>query len=200
MPLSIRQASDLLGVNPTTLRHWADQGQVRSFRTPGGHRRFSENDLLAVFRQENGTHPVPIDLPPHALARIRRRMKGSQANGADWVRELDEAEREDLRQHGRRLVAIASDYVAQAERRTDLGHDAKEIGSHYGRVLAGHAMPFSRVLEAFIFFRDLLEEAAHARSAYRDAGPAEREEFQRHLSAVLDKVLLGAVNGYEASR
>jgi excisionase family DNA binding protein len=200
LPLSIRQASDLLGVNPTTLRHWADQGQVRSFRTPGGHRRFSENDLLAVFRLENGAHPAPIDLPPHALARIRRRMKSPLTNGAGWVRELDDTERDDLRQHGRRLVAIASDYIAQPQRRAGLGQDAKEIGSHYGRVLAGHAMPFSRVLEAFMFFRDLLEEAAHARPAYREAGPAEREEFQHHLSAVLDKVLLGAVNGYEASR
>lgn len=200
MPLSIKEASHLLGVNPTTLRHWADLGQVRSFRTPGGHRRFAEDDLLAVLRQGNDAHPAPIDLSAHALARIRRRMSRTRSNGADWVRELGEAERDDLRQHGRRLVALAFDYIAQPDQRSELSQEAKEVGSHYGRVLAGHAMPFSRVLEAFIFFRDLLEEAAHGRPAYRDAGPAEREEFQRLLSAVLDQVLLGAVSGYEASR
>lgn len=198
MPLSIKEASTRLGVNPTTLRHWADLGQIRSFRTPGGHRRFSEDDLFALLRKEDAVRTRPIDLPAHALARIRRRMNGGHTNGAGWVRDLAEAERDDLRHQGRRLVEIASDYIAQPDRRAPLADEAKAIGVHYGRVLAGHGMPFSRVLEAFMFFRDLLEEAAHARPAYRAAGLGEREQFQRLLSAVLDQVLLGAVNGYEA--
>ncbi len=38
--LSLRDASGKLGVSPATLRNWADEGRVPSYRTPGGHRRF----------------------------------------------------------------------------------------------------------------------------------------------------------------
>ncbi|HSP55765.1 MAG TPA: MerR family DNA-binding transcriptional regulator, partial [Dehalococcoidia bacterium] len=35
--ITLGQACKLLGVNESTLRRWADAGNVRSFRTPGGH-------------------------------------------------------------------------------------------------------------------------------------------------------------------
>src|SRR6266542_4565888 len=38
--LTLTQASRKLGVTPNTLRRWADHGQIPSFVTPGGHRRF----------------------------------------------------------------------------------------------------------------------------------------------------------------
>ena len=46
--ITLGQACKLLGVNESTLRRWADAGHVRSFRTPGGHRRFSEEDLRVL--------------------------------------------------------------------------------------------------------------------------------------------------------
>ena len=46
--LSLQSASKQLGVSPATLRHWADKGKVRAFRTPGGHRRFSETEMRAL--------------------------------------------------------------------------------------------------------------------------------------------------------
>jgi diguanylate cyclase (GGDEF)-like protein/excisionase family DNA binding protein len=46
--LRVRQASELLGVSPSTLRRWADSGKLASRRTPGGQRRFSRDDLAAL--------------------------------------------------------------------------------------------------------------------------------------------------------
>ena len=46
--LTITEASALLGINPNTLRMWANGGQIRAFRTPGGHRRFNEADVRAL--------------------------------------------------------------------------------------------------------------------------------------------------------
>jgi len=43
--LSLGQASALLGISPSTLRNWADQGHVRFVRTRGGHRRFFQQDI-----------------------------------------------------------------------------------------------------------------------------------------------------------
>jgi putative resolvase len=44
--ITIREASDLLGVSIKTLRRWEKQGKISSIRTPGGHRRFRRQDLL----------------------------------------------------------------------------------------------------------------------------------------------------------
>lgn len=36
-----RKAAELLGVTPRTVQLWADSGILKSWKTPGGHRRFS---------------------------------------------------------------------------------------------------------------------------------------------------------------
>ena len=46
--LSLHEASQRLNVHPATLREWADRGRIRTFRTPGGHRRFSVEDVDAL--------------------------------------------------------------------------------------------------------------------------------------------------------
>src|SRR4051794_41923867 len=43
--LALGEASRLLGVDPDTLRRWADEGRVSAFTTPGGHRRFDRHAL-----------------------------------------------------------------------------------------------------------------------------------------------------------
>ena len=43
--LSLRDACRLLDVSNTTLRQWADNGYLRVYRTPGGHRRFLRDDV-----------------------------------------------------------------------------------------------------------------------------------------------------------
>ncbi len=43
-----RQVAAMFGVDPKTVRRWALNGQIPHILTPGGHRRFSENALLAV--------------------------------------------------------------------------------------------------------------------------------------------------------
>ena len=46
--LSITEASKRLNIHPATLRAWSDRGRIRTFRTPGGHRRFSGDDVDAL--------------------------------------------------------------------------------------------------------------------------------------------------------
>lgn len=46
--LSLGAAARLVGVDPDTLRRWADGGQIEAFTTPGGHRRFSRASLESL--------------------------------------------------------------------------------------------------------------------------------------------------------
>ena len=43
--VSISKAADYLGVFPLTLRNWEKKGLIKTFRTPGGHRRYKTKEL-----------------------------------------------------------------------------------------------------------------------------------------------------------
>ena len=43
--LSTSQAAQALGVSLGTIRRWSDMGYLESYRTPGGQRRFSADQI-----------------------------------------------------------------------------------------------------------------------------------------------------------
>ncbi len=43
--LSTSQAARALGVSLGTIRRWSDMGYLQSYRTPGGQRRFSRDQI-----------------------------------------------------------------------------------------------------------------------------------------------------------
>jgi excisionase family DNA binding protein len=43
--LSTSQAARALGVSLGTIRRWSDMGYLNSYRTPGGQRRFSRQQI-----------------------------------------------------------------------------------------------------------------------------------------------------------
>lgn len=54
--LSTSQAAQALGVSLGTIRRWSDMGFLQSYRTPGGQRRFSQNQIdafLGSLEQQN---------------------------------------------------------------------------------------------------------------------------------------------------
>ncbi len=42
---NVGQAADYLGVSAASLRKWSNEGLVAVYRTPGGQRRYSRDDL-----------------------------------------------------------------------------------------------------------------------------------------------------------
>jgi len=48
--LSTSQAARELGVSLGTVRRWADMGYLRAYRTPGGQRRFSTDQIETFVR------------------------------------------------------------------------------------------------------------------------------------------------------
>jgi len=106
--LTLSEAAQLLGVHPTTLRRWADQGSVPVSVTPGGHRRFLEADLAtnATRRQmlvgvRDNTAQVWGD---YALVETRQRLFNRPEPA--WLVAFDEQERTEKRELGRRLAEM----------------------------------------------------------------------------------------------
>ena len=47
LDLTASQAARRLGVSVSTVRRWSDAGHLQAYRTPGGQRRFSVEELDA---------------------------------------------------------------------------------------------------------------------------------------------------------
>lgn len=43
--MSIAEAANYLGVSIDSIRRWEKKGYIKSFRTPGNHRRYNKEDL-----------------------------------------------------------------------------------------------------------------------------------------------------------
>jgi excisionase family DNA binding protein len=57
--LSTSEAARHLGVSLSTVRRWSDAGHLRGYRTPGGQRRFTVEQLdafLASLEQDSSRH------------------------------------------------------------------------------------------------------------------------------------------------
>ncbi len=196
--ITLGQACKLLGVNESTLRRWADAGHVRSFRTPGGHRRFSEEDLRAlVAGQSVSTREPYTSISNMALARIRRRLQRGRSQAAPWYSGLGEDDKDRLRPLGRRLVALVSEYLTKGAKRSRLTEEAREIGHEYGRELARDGMRMRDFLEAFTFFRKSLDETAMEVAQKGDLSSEEAVEVWELLSNLADQVLLAIAEAFE---
>jgi excisionase family DNA binding protein len=58
--MTLHEAGRALGVHVNTLRRWADAQAIRSYRTIGGHRRLSADDVYAMARRSSPT-PASAD-------------------------------------------------------------------------------------------------------------------------------------------
>ncbi|MBI1801839.1 MAG: helix-turn-helix domain-containing protein [Chloroflexi bacterium] len=161
--ISLQQASTLLGVHPSTLRLWADQGKLKAFRTAGGHRRFSLIEVRALAaRQTMPAQPEPrnAQLIIHS-ALGRARMEATSGGLADepWYQQIDEAAREHHREMGRRLLGLTLHYLSAHDERALLLSEGRALGAEYGTLALRHGLSLGDAMRAYLRFRDLLLES-----------------------------------------
>jgi excisionase family DNA binding protein len=69
--LSTSQAAQALGVSLGTIRRWSDMGYLESYRTPGGQRRFSAEQIEQFIDSlQRGARPTREAREPEAQHRI----------------------------------------------------------------------------------------------------------------------------------
>ncbi len=104
--LTLQEACSLVGVSPATLRRWAKNGNVRTFTTPGGHRRFARSAMLALLPAPTATSgaaspamagpPAETGAPPPSLvalvAQARRVPSAAREAFANELAALERSE------------------------------------------------------------------------------------------------------------
>jgi excisionase family DNA binding protein len=200
--LSLTRASELLGVHPTTLRRWADGGDVPCFRTPGGHRRFRAVDLAGWMEGKQAASPaLPSDaLVQSAVGYTRQEMAQQRVSNEPWYLAFaHEEDRQQMRDTGRLLFGLAIQYMGRTHNHEPILQEGRHIGEFYGERCAQRGIGLVDTMRALFFFRESLIRAA--RPGQVSVGQYDDEDIRIHrqLRYFLDEVMYACLAGYEAS-
>jgi len=186
--LSLQEASVRLDVHPATLRQWADRGRLRSYRTPGGHRRFLQEDVQALV----GAGSTPeLDLLLTATVGRARLEAGGRLAEQGWYAELDEAARQRHRLLGRELVRLLVEHLRQPG---DL-EAARAIGREYGQISKQGGLSVGEAMRAFLAFDDMLLASVDQVAALQP-----QADLHRHVFAFAGEVLVAMVEAFTEER
>lgn len=159
--LSLREAADLLGMHPATVRLWADRNELPSRRTNGGHRRFRRADIEARLHHETERRPGPSAqlLVQSVLGRVRFAFTDGTLSAFSWYARFNEAARDAYRSLGRRVLELLLRALTDTTSDEDLRAEALQIGKAYGSITRESHVPVADAVRAFLYFRSLVDES-----------------------------------------
>jgi excisionase family DNA binding protein len=202
--LSLGPASRLVGVDPDTLRRWADEGRIEAFVTPGGHRRFDRQTIeTLVATRRAGSRPLAtMGASPERLARAyRRSYTGDDA--ASHVPHGDDNERERYRRDGRRLVeALAAHLDAGAgdgPERDRSEAEATALVDDLARRLAMSGMSLTEAVGLFVAARRPFLDELTGLGRRRALDAARLAALYDDASGLLDRLLLRMIATFQES-
>ena len=135
--LSLSEVAQVLGVHPSTVRNWADQGQFPVHRTKGGHRRFKRSEVELWQQSQRSDRPSEAQMVvQNALKLTRFQITEGRLEAEAWYQKLDEEARNQYRLSGRNMMQGLTAYLstdgeaAEAEARS-LGYEYATRGRRY---------------------------------------------------------------------
>lgn len=198
--LSLSDVANILGVHPSTVRSWSDQGHLPVSRTLGGHRRYKLSDVETWLQhhQDGGVDEGRL-VVQNALKNTRLQIGEGVLETEKWYQKLDEEARAQYRYSGRNLmqglvgILTTDGPVADSEARS-LGYEYASRGWRYGLTAA-------EATRAFLFFRNVLLESLLVVSASAAVhSPNAWKEMLRKITEFTDQIqitLLETYDGYQ---
>jgi excisionase family DNA binding protein len=208
--LSLGPASRLLGVDPGTLRRWADEGRVEVYTTPGGHRRFDRKALERIARERRPgagrRSPRPPSRPLASLgATPERWQRVYRRNYAPSEPAVDDADRAAYRHDGRLLVAALVAYLdtnpLDLAGRSAAEADAASLVDDLARRLAISGTSLTESVGLFVASRRPFMAELTGLGRRRTLDPARLSALYDDASSLLDRLLLRLIATHqEATR
>ncbi len=196
--LSLSQVAEYLGVHPSTVRSWADQGRLPVHRTRGGHRRFLQSEVELCIGAQSADEPVDVnEVVQMALKNTRVQVIEGHLEREEWYRKLDNETREQYRRGGRSLLQGLAAYLVSDQKSGQA--EAQAIGYEYASIGRRCGLNSVEAAHAFLFFRSALMEAML--SAYESASVRSLHawgDMLRKMNGFTDQILITLLDTYEA--
>ena len=199
--VSISEASHILGVSEAALRQWTDEGKIKAFITPGGHRRYSRADLKKFM----GSHPKMLGIKDLAVeledtVQLHREISKKSLSTTSWYNKLGEESQEHLAELGRRLLNLIIRYITEPSKREETIKLARDVGHNHGETLAKLGLPLTDSVEAFILHRNPIIDAATHLLRKGGTFTGRVVEAIPLVTHVMDEALLALITAYQQYR
>jgi excisionase family DNA binding protein len=200
--LSLGPASRMVGVDPDTLRRWADEGRIEAYVTPGGHRRFDRQTIEAlVSGRRTGSRPLAsLGASPERLTRAYRRSYTGDSTARDVPADDDHA-REHYRRDGRLLVeALVAHLDADADDAVERDRseaDATALVDDLARRLATSGTSLTEAVGLFVTARRPFLDELTGLGRRRALDSARLAALYQDASGLLDRLLLRLIATYQ---
>jgi excisionase family DNA binding protein len=201
--LSINEACAMLGVDQSTLRRWSDAGKVPVFRTPGGHRRYAEHDLLSLVggsaRRSDRPRVMRQELTARSLSGFEEGFwQGARARR--WFRAFSPTKHDELRLLGRRMIDLAVRFAASPESadRSSFLDEGRQIGEQYGSSSARVGLTSVEAVEAFLYFRSPVVRSVLGMIEEQGLAASRAARVFVDIGQFMDQVLLAMVSAHES--
>jgi excisionase family DNA binding protein len=188
----------LLGVHPSTVRGWANHGDLPTHRTAGQHRRFRRVDIeaWAASRREAQASPSEM-IVQNALGRARLQAAEGRLNEFGWYRQFSEHQRRELREAGRTLLTLLLRYLGdEGEHALE---EARAIGATYERLGREAGLSLSDRVQVFLYFRDFLYDSVVDVHQSQQRPARDWANTHRRIAAFTNAVLLALIAAHEAA-
>jgi excisionase family DNA binding protein len=196
--MSLSEAAELIGVHPSTVRAWSNQGLLPVHRTGGGHRRYLRSEVELWKSSQQTAQPGEFDrMAQAALQNTRLQVSEGRLNSEHWYQKLDDDSRDQYRRSGRVLLRGLLDYLGSQGSQAEA--EARSLGYEYAARGRRCGLNAAEAAQAFLFFRTQLVEAmlgVYEAAAVRS--PAAWSEMFRKMNTFTDQILLTLLETYEA--
>lgn len=204
--LSLSDASELIGVHPSTLRRWADTDTIPCTRTPGGHRRFRRLDLERYLESKDESESYRAS-PQSGTALAGAPEKDDEISiqammRREWHAPYVEAEMvERMRELGQRLLGLLIQYLTRQEEDERFLKEGREIGYDYGHESYAANIELLDAVEAFLYFRSNFSQTASQMPATAKLTDGQESmRLHRRINRFMNAILLGLITAYEEAR
>jgi excisionase family DNA binding protein len=197
--ISLRHAAELLGVHPATVRIWADNGDLPSRRTPGGHRRFRKADVLRHSESAGDVEPLEVQLIiQNALGHTRMQVGGGTLNQMGWYENLSEQTRNSLRQEGMHTMENLRKYLAAGAPDEQLA-TAITIGKNYATLLSREDLKLPDAVRGFFYFSDFVVNSVLNWSEITPTrnSASDWSHLLRQVNTFINSILISIIEYYE---
>lgn len=186
--IGLSEAARLLGVHPSTVRSWADNGKLSVHRTAGGHRRFLRSEI-EDYRRGPETSGAQLVIE-NVIGRTRLEVAEGRLEDQVWYRRLTEPQRAAYREESHRLLQQVGELIG-----AETSEEPRQIGREYARISLDAGMTLVEAVQAFLFFRGFLMESIY--NLQEAQSELAWTQFQRQAADFIDAVLVSLVEAYE---
>jgi excisionase family DNA binding protein len=196
--LSIGEARRILGVSEVTMRQWTNDGQIKVFITPGGHRRYKRSQLdefMASRRKKLGIQDLVAKLEETSEPHREIATSVTASLGGDAL--FSEQQINRLSGLGRSILELIIQHVSTPAIKDESMEKARAIGRDFGTIMSEAGLTLSETIRSFTCHRKPTVEGVMAMMRQKEIIAEEILAAVPLIDDVMDYALIAMVEAYQ---